>query len=86
MDNDITPLEQIEESLWLGLRCQCDNCQVTFDLPEFDSIMEVLGPIEWAKAVAPLVLSKGWSVPDHLELLCPQCTHQKSTSTSTPPS
>lgn len=70
---DPLSIEEIEWTLWCTTLCRCENCKVMQDFPEVDHLLDE-APMDWAKAVAPVIHSKGWSAPGEFELLCPSCT------------
>jgi hypothetical protein len=76
MDRDPLSVEEIEWTLWCTLICRCEECEKFLDLDEFDALAD--SPMDWAKAAAPLVKSKGWSAPGEWELLCDECTARKA--------
>ncbi len=64
-------LEQLEWTLWCTAMCQCSGCKDILPFEEHDDILD--RPDVWAKVVAPMVRSLGWSALSDFELVCDQC-------------
>jgi hypothetical protein len=62
----------LEYSLWMALLCECASCGKCEDLSSFDELLDI-DPIEWSKAVTPVVRAAGWSSPEEGTFFCALC-------------
>ena len=76
MTGSANSLEQLEWRLWCTAMCQCSSCKDILSFVEHDDILD--RPDAWAKAVASMVRSLGWSALSDFELLCRQCRQPRA--------
>jgi hypothetical protein len=78
-DWDPWSVEAVEWALWSSLVGVCDKCDVVKELPDWTGPPWNDDVQAWAKEMAPILQSEGWSMADDgFNLLCPNCRPRES--------
>lgn len=68
--------EQLCDSLWYLLRCQCEQCRDELDLHEFDKLKE-RDHVAWSRMAAKRALEEGWRSSTSAPVVyCQKCADQ----------
>ena len=71
----MAPDDDLDEALYISLRCICTKCQAYLEMPEIEHLWEN-ETSEWSRRSATIAKRAGWTVSAacNVDLLCPNCS------------